>query len=431
MNEVNTVWSKTTKYLVAIGLVILAIYILNLSREVIPLLVIAGLVAVITRPVITWLQQRTHLPHGGAVAVVYLAVLCLFPLALLLVIPPIASAVNYVLNLDYSAFLRNGLEWLRASLASIRSATIPIGPLDAYVDGIINEMLASLQITTASAPPATPSVSTVLQSLGAALTRTFSTVTGLVGALVSNIILLIFIFLASIYMNLSAHMYRESFLSAIPDAYQPEIAILLTRIGRMWSAFFRGQLTLMLIIGVISWLGLTMLGVPGALYLGIIAGLLELIPNLGPVIATIPAAIVALLQGSSQLPVSHLMMMLIVILFYILVQQLENNLIVPRVLGGAVNLPPLVVMTGVLVGATAYGILGALLATPVIATGREILIYIYGKMLGKDPFPQGQALLEPGPTAPSRMLDRLRGWVERLIPPHRPAPPAGDDPKGK
>jgi predicted PurR-regulated permease PerM len=92
----------------------------------------------------------------------------------------------------------------------------------------------------------------------------------------------------------------------------------------LWNAFFRGELTLMLLIGVIGWLGLAALGVPGAPYLGIIAGLLEIIPSLGPIIATVPAVIVALLQGSTYLQISPLFLAGLVILLYVLVQQRNN-----------------------------------------------------------------------------------------------------------
>ena len=139
---------------------------------------------------------------------------------------------------------------------------------------------------------------------------------------------------------------------------------------------------------------------PGALYLGIIAGLLEIIPTLGPIIAAVPAVIVALIQGSVSLPISHLAFAGLIILFYILVQQLENNLIVPRVLGAALELSPLIVMTGIVVGASVGGILGALLATPVIATGREVLHYIYRKMQVQEPIQVENAAPESG-TPPS------------------------------
>jgi hypothetical protein len=103
------------------------------------------------------------------------------------------------------------------------------------------------------------------------------------------------------------------------------------------------------------------------------------------------------------------------------VQQLENSVIVPRVLGDAVDLPPLIVMTGVLVGGTVAGILGALLATPVIGTAREILRYVYRKMLGEDPFPP--VAEAPAPTERPRvgLLQQLRGWVTRALPARPPA----------
>jgi predicted PurR-regulated permease PerM len=207
--------------------------------------------------------------------------------------------------------------------------------------------------------------------------------------------MLLFTFLASVYISLSAHTFIDGILRAAPERFRPELAVLIARIERTWKAFFRGELTLMLFIGVIVWLGLTILGIPGAPYLGIVAGLLEIVPNIGPVLATIPAVIVGLLHGSTYLQVSPLFMALLVILFYILVQQFENNLIVPKVLGKAVNLPALVVMTGVLVGAEVGGLLGVLLATPVIATMRDIVCYIHHKILGENPFPYQEELQKP------------------------------------
>ena len=80
----NTTWSRPTKYIVGVGLVLLGIFILNLSRPVIPLLVVAALIAVIVRPVILWLQSRVHLPRGLAVGLVYLGLAILVPLVILL-----------------------------------------------------------------------------------------------------------------------------------------------------------------------------------------------------------------------------------------------------------------------------------------------------------------------------------------------------------
>ncbi len=410
----STSWSRPTKYLVGVALTLLAIYILYLSRSVISVLVIAALIAMIVRPIILWLQNRARLPRGVAVAIVYLVGIIIVPLAVILAVPAIVTAVNYVLSQDYQSIFTGVLEWLRSTLAYLKSLRIPVESLDMYVDQIADALLAEIQPAAPSAPAAAPAVSSILRSLGTALTTTFGAVADVAKTLVSQITLTIFLILSSVYMSASADRYREWFLRGLPEQYRGEIAMLMERIARMWNAFFRGELTLMIIIGFMSWLGLTILGVPGAVYLGITAGLLELIPSLGPVIATVPAAIVALLQGSTWLPVSHFVLMLLVIGLYWLIQQLENSLIVPRTLGDAVELPALVVMTGVLVGATSAGVLGALLATPVIATGREILRYIYHKMLGTDPYPPEKESPRPAGQVPLWQQNVVR-WVRRTI----------------
>lgn len=425
----DTSWSRPTKYIAGVGLVLLAIFILYISRSIIPLLILAALIAVLVRPVILWLHNRLNLPRGLAVGLVYLLVIILIPLAILLAVPAIIDAVNFVVGLDYQAIQQDVVEWARATLLSIQEANLPLPALDDYVDQMAGALLVQIQPAEPSAAPVLPPLETILQSLGSALTATFGAAAGLVGAVASQIALVIFMLLASIHMSLGAHTYRSGLLRAAPEAYRPEFAILLARIETLWNAFFRGQLSLMILIGVLSWLGLMILGVPGALYLGIVAGLLEIIPNLGPVIATIPAVIVALLQGSSNFQLSPLVVAGLVILFYVLLQQLENNIIVPRILGDAVELPALVVMAGVLVGASVGGILGALLATPVIATGREIIQYIYRKMQGQDPFPPRQVELDTAESVPFDLREKLRSLAQRVglvRKPEGPTPPQAD-----
>lgn len=417
----STAWSKPTKYIVAVGVLLLGFYVLYLSRSVIPLLLIAALITVIVRPVITWLHERLRLPRGLAVALAYLVLAIIVPLAIVLVVPAIVNALQYILGLDYEAILQGGAAWLRETLTAIRNTQLPTEALDTYVDQAVDEILATLENATPTAAPEPPPVDSILQSLGSALTTTFGAAATVIGGVFSRVVLLIFIFLVSIYMSLSVHTYRDAFLAALPEDYQPEIAVLLERIVRVWNAFFRGQLTLMLAIGVMSWLGLTILGIPGALSLGIVAGLLEIIPSIGPLIATIPAVIVALLQGSNYLPFSPLVVALLVVGFYVLLQQVENTVIVPRVLGDAVDLPPLVVITGVLIGTTIAGILGALLATPVIATLREILRYIYRKLLGEDPF-QPQTVRIPSESERTGLFHRLKEWRLRVFPERTPNP---------
>jgi predicted PurR-regulated permease PerM len=408
----NTTWSKPTKYLVGVGLVLFGIFILNLSSLVIPLLVVAALIAVIVRPAILWLQTRLDQRQGLAVGLVYLGLAFLAPLVVMLILPSITDALVYVGNLDYESILQSGAEWLRSMLTMIKAAQLPVAGLDASIDRAVDTLLKAFQpFTSTIAIP--PSIDMVLQPLGSVLNSVMVAGANLVGAVISRAAMIGFIFLASIYISLDAHTYRNAFLNAVPTAYRPEISTLLTRIESLWNAFFRGELRLMLVVGVMTTIGLTALGMPGALYLGIIAGLLEIIPNLGPIIAAVPAVIVALIQGSAFLPIGNLAFAGLIILFYILVQQVEDKLIVPRVLGAALELPPLIVMTGIVIGASMGGILGAVLATPVIASGREVLHYIERKLQDQEPIQIEDTAPESGSSPHGNWLSSLLAEIQK------------------
>jgi len=122
------------------------------------------------------------------------------------------------------------------------------------------------------------------------------------------------------------------------------------------GSWMRGQLALMLIVGLMSYFGLTFLGVEFAIPLAFISGLLEIIPNIGPTLSMVPAILVAL--GTSPV------MALAVFALYFLIQQLENSLIVPKVMSKAVGLSPLVIIIALLVGFKVAGIAGAVLSVP-------------------------------------------------------------------
>jgi predicted PurR-regulated permease PerM len=225
----------------------------------------------------------------------------------------------------------------------------------------------------------------------------------------------IFTLIMALQMSLASNQSSGWYPDLIPPAYKGEYSALFENITQTWVSFLRGQLTLMLIIGVAVWLGNQLLGIPFALLLGIIAGLLELIPNVGPTLAAIPAVLLALFFGSSYLPITNLPLALLVIGFYVLIQFLENQFIVPKVMGDAVDLPPLIILIGTIAGATAFGILGALLAAPVIATGDLIFRFIYRKILEPPPIP---TKLDENPS----VWKTVKGWASRIPLPRRKSP---------
>jgi predicted PurR-regulated permease PerM len=378
-------WSKPTKYIVGVGMVLFGLYVLYLSQNALTLLVAAALIAFLLTPLIDFLNERLKLPRGLAVLLSYILLILLVLLTPLILLPPIIDGFQVLAAIDYQILVDRAINWLNESLLYLSTTNIQLFGIRIDLSGILDPALQTLSEADFTSLTI-PSLQNMIETLSSAATFTYGIATSVAGTVVSGAVTIVFTLFFAIYINLTSYKFRPWFLSLIPEPYCPEIARLLDRLRRIWRAYFRGQLILMLTIGTMTWIGNTALGLPGAFALAFIAGVMELIPNLGPFLATVPAVLVALIQGSTYLDISNFYFALVVIGFYWVVQITENNLIVPRVLGEAVELPPLVVIVGVFVGATVAGILGALLAAPVIASAREILSYLYAKMWNQEPF---------------------------------------------
>jgi predicted PurR-regulated permease PerM len=148
------------------------------------------------------------------------------------------------------------------------------------------------------------------------------------------------------------------------------------RLVTVWVTYVKGQLVLALVIGGLTWVVSAGIGLKWALALAAVAGLFETVPSVGPIVAVIPAVIVALWQGSSVIPVENWVFALIVLGVYVLIQQVGALIIEPLVLGERLHLPPPLVFIGVIAGAVLGGVVGALLAVPLIASVREVIVYL-------------------------------------------------------
>jgi len=391
----NTEWKTATKYIIGVAIAILILYLLYISRSVLYILIGAALISLILRPLILFFIQRLRMPRLLAVILAHIVGLLLFLLAPMLLIPPILDAVSALLEIDYQILIDDSLFWLESTLSTVKENGISILGVKLVMDTLIDPILAYLQGVSPEFQPSLPSYEVIVNSIASAFTLSFGLAISVVGSVLAGFVAFLFLILSSIYISLDGPKFYRSFLKWFPESQRSEVATLNKRIRNTWDGFFKGQLALMFIIGVSVWLGLTILGVPGAFALGVIAGLLEIVPSIGPIIATIPAVIVALIQGSLHFEINHFIFALIVIGFYTLIQLLENYIVVPQVLGGAVKLHPLVVIAGVLIGASVWGILGALLAAPLIASLKEVLEYIRHKLTGEDPFPVDDSVAKP------------------------------------
>lgn len=173
------------------------------------------------------------------------------------------------------------------------------------------------------------------------------------------------VMVVSFYLMLDHQRVKKSITGIFPEKSQARAYETLLKIEYKLGAWFRGQIVLCVFIGFFTWIILTLLGVPFALPLALIAGLLEVIPTLGPIISAIPAVIVSIAVAP------HLT--IFVILAYILIQAVENNFLVPKIMQKAVGLNPIVVIIGIIVGGELMGLIGALLSIPFIS----MLVIIY------------------------------------------------------
>ena len=178
----------------------------------------------------------------------------------------------------------------------------------------------------------------------------------------------VIIFLA-IFLALQPKVYRAGLVMLVPKPGRPRANEVLNCISSTLVKWVLGRLVSMLFVGVLTWAGLTWLGMPQGAVLGLFAGLITFIPNIGPIISMVPAVLLAFFNGGPQ-------MALYVVMLYLVVQTLESSAISPVVQQRLISLPPALVLIGQLIIGAFTGLLGLTLATPIIA-----ILVVLTKML--------------------------------------------------
>jgi predicted PurR-regulated permease PerM len=181
---------------------------------------------------------------------------------------------------------------------------------------------------------------------------------------------------------------REWLIRLAPEAYQSDARRLLKDIKAIWQIHLRGQLLLMLLVGVLTGLGSVAIGLRHAMLLGLLTGGLDLIPSLGPIVAMVVAVAVAWFEGSTYLPLSKAWFTVVVIALYILVQQVENIWLQPRIMGRRLRMHPGLVFVAVAGALTLAGTVVALIIVPLLASAGMVGRYVHRRMLGLEPWPE-------------------------------------------
>jgi predicted PurR-regulated permease PerM len=301
--------------IVKIVLILTIFYLVYFIRDIITLLFIVLILVASFRPVVDKWEKKI----GRVSSVVLLAVLFVVVLALLayLIIPPVLTQITQLIN-------------------SLPNFMTKYDFLSAHRDTIESSLRNSFNAISSGFVSITASV----------FGGVFTFFMGLI---------------LTLYMLLDSKQLSGIVTNSIVPEKQREVFTeMVTKISSKIGNWFRGQLILCSLIGVIDLIGLLILGVPYALAIAVFSGILEFVPTVGPIISGVFAALIAL----SVSPVKAIL----VIILYVIVQQLENTLIVPKILQKAVGLSPVVIIFAILIGAKLLGVMGAILAVPISAS---------------------------------------------------------------
>lgn len=299
---------------------LLLLWVLFQVRETILMLFVSIILMSAFNPAVD-LLGKLHLPRGIAILIVYIFVWTAVGLIVAGIVPALVDQTNRLIHLIPSAISK--VELFNTNQQAITQQLLS-------QIGTLPENLLRLTV-------------------------------GLFGNLLAVLTTLVMTF----YLLLE-RKHLNNYLSTIWEGDKSaRISKTVNEIERRLGSWVRGELVLMLAVGTLTYIGLSILGVEIALPLAILAGILEIVPNIGPTISAVPAALVAL--------TIHPLTALATVALYFLVQLVENNLLVPKIMQKAVGVNPLVSIVGLMIGFRLAGPAGAVLAIPII-----IVVHIIG-----------------------------------------------------
>jgi predicted PurR-regulated permease PerM len=327
-----------------IGVIVLGYLMLRLMvyvNPVVPPLLIAVAVVYLLNPLVSALERR-GVPRVAGAGIVYVLFLCIVALLVSLLVPLVARQVTEVVT-HFPDYLADAQAYLRRVAA--RFGQEPNFRLDADQ---VREWLAA-------------------EDNRQTVTRYLTGLRSVTTSLLSGLILFIIGPVMAFYLLVDLPRLERGAMALIPPGRRDEIRGLMDRIGQAVGGFFRGQLLVALFVGVASSIGLWLIGLPFWLLVGMVAGVFNLVPLIGPFIGGGLAVIIALLSGE---PLA---------LVLLIVQQIDNHLISPNVMSRTVQLHPVVVMLALLVGASFAGLFGMLIIVPLVAVAKIVFLFMWSK----------------------------------------------------
>jgi predicted PurR-regulated permease PerM len=327
---------------------------------------IIGLVlAYLLSPVVN--RLNAFMPRWLAILLVYIGGIALIVVAIRFIVPPVVNQIEQAITNvpDMDKIRAYWQEFLQQYQLRVPEAIRD--PINENVTTIVNTLRENIGNY----------VRLVGSFLADQVLRIINTITFLIGFLIIPIWL---------FYVLNDQDEGKRFLNAmLHPRLRPDFWNVWGIINRVFSDYIRGQLLLGLAVGVMVGVGLLILRLLGfqvryILLLSIIAAITELVPIIGPIIGAIPGVIIGFLSPSDPVGTG-----LAVLLLYVIVQQLENNLLVPRIVGDSVGVHPAILTVVLIAMGQVFGLLGVILSAPLAAIARDLFLYIYRRLGGQSP----------------------------------------------
>jgi len=382
-------WGSTTKTVVGLAIVAFVAAMLIQFRTIIGPLILAFMLAFLLHPVATALNLHFKLPWRVSVNLIYLVLVIilagLFTIAGLAIVQQIQSLIGFL-----QGFIPN----LPNIVSEISKQSYQIGPFPVDFSKLNLLDLANQAVST-------------VQPLFGRITSLISSFAASAGV---TLAWSLFVLVISYFLLAETASVQGAIVKVEIPGYNVDLRRMGSELRKIWNAFLRGQLIIILLVIVIYTLLFLMLGLRFAFGIALLAGLAKFVPYIGPFIAWVTAFLVAFTQGGNYFGLQPLTYAILVVVICIVVDQILDNLVTPRFMGQTLGLHPAAVLVSAIIATNLIGIIGLVLAAPVLATLMLVGRYVLRKMLDLDPWPPSDADIRPMEFPLRKWVVRLRAW---------------------
>lgn len=340
--------SLRLKFLFFLAVGVLFIWFLYIQREIITPFIYAAIFAYVFNPLVNLLHKRAKIPRTLSVIVIYS----------LIIVVIVGSGIFISKRIiDESVALRSHVTQFAQSIES------QINTLPEFIRPTVKDSISTI----------TNFNKLIFPSLYTFIPQVFSRLIAFV----------LFLFAAFYFLKEGNIMYNR-FLNWIPNRYKLETEILLKKINVVLGSYLRGIIFLVILVSITLFICLSVIGVKYALILAIFTGFAEIVPIIGPILATVIAASVAYISGTNNFGWDPTQTALAVVIVYFIVRQVQDYFVNPQVFGRVTKLHPLVILFAVLAGEHTAGITGLLLAVPIAGVIKVIFEYTFDFISDKE-----------------------------------------------